>query len=90
MQVVKPPHNHYVFSCLDDETYIKYADVYSGCKRWGVRGIYTFLGGTNLFGVVKEISKGTIVQLKRGLEGSCQNIKYYDKIYSSYLYFSHG
>ena len=62
MQVVKPPHNRYILSCLDEDTYTKYADVYSGCKRWGVRGIYTFLGGTSLFGVVKEVAKGTIVQ----------------------------
>ena len=62
MQVVKPPHNRYILSCLDEETYTKYADVYSGCKRWGVRGIYAFLVGTGLFGVIKEMTKGTIVQ----------------------------
>ena len=62
MQILKPPHNKYILSCLDDDTYIKYADVYSGCKRWGVRGIYVFLSGTGLYGVVKEVSKGTIVQ----------------------------
>ena len=62
MQIVKPPHNRYILSCLDEDTYTKYADVYSGCKRWGVRGIYTFLGGTGLFGVVKEVAKGTVVQ----------------------------
>jgi len=28
----------------------------------GVRGIYAFLGGTGLFGVAKEIAKGTVVQ----------------------------
>lgn len=62
MEVIKPPHNRYVLSCLDKDTYKKYADVYSSCKRWGVRGIYTFLGGTGLFGVIKEVAKGTIVQ----------------------------
>ncbi len=66
MQVVKPPYNRYILSCLDEDTYTKYADVYSGCKRWGVRGIYTFLGGTGLFGVVKEVSKGTILQYGKG------------------------
>ena len=62
MQISKPPHTKYALYCLDDEIYIKYANVYSGCKRWGVRGIYTFLGGTGLWGVVKEISQGTVVQ----------------------------
>jgi hypothetical protein len=62
MQITKPPHNRYALNCLDNETYVKYADVYSGCKRWGVRGIYAFLGTTNLWGVAKEIAQGTVVQ----------------------------
>jgi len=62
MQIVKPPHNRYALFCLDEESYTKYATVYSSCKRWGVRGIYTFLGGTGLFGVVKELAEGTVVQ----------------------------
>ena len=62
MQVTKPLHNRYVLHCLDNATYAKYANVYSGCKRWGVRGIYTFLGGTGLWGVAKEIGQGTVVQ----------------------------
>ena len=62
MQISKPPHNRYALYCLNNETYVKYANAYSGCKRWGVRGIYTFLGGTGLFGVVKEITQGTVVQ----------------------------
>ena len=62
MQVVKPPHKRYILYCLDHTTYVKYAEVYSGCKRWGVRGIYAFLTGTGLYGVVKEALKGTIVQ----------------------------
>ena len=62
MQVVKPPHNRYILSCMDECTYIKYADAYSCCKRWGVRGIYAFLTGTELYGVAKEALQGTIVQ----------------------------
>ena len=62
MQISKPPHNRYALCSLDNQTYIKYADVYSCCKRWGVRGIYTFLGGTGLLGVAKEVVKGTVVQ----------------------------
>ena len=62
MQICKPPHNRYALCRLDNETYVKYTIAYSGCKRWGVRGIYAFLGGTGLFGVAKEVAKGTIVQ----------------------------
>ena len=62
MQISKPGHNKYALSCLDNATYVKYANVYSGCKRWGVRGIYTFLGGTGLWGVVKEVAQGNVVQ----------------------------
>jgi hypothetical protein len=62
MQISKPPHNHYILCNLDNETYVKYTIAYSGCKRWGVRGIYAFLGGIGLFGVAKEILKSTVVQ----------------------------
>ena len=27
MQITKPPHNRYVLSCLDNETYVKYSTV---------------------------------------------------------------
>ena len=63
MQITKPLHNRYVLSCLDNETYVKYSTVYAGCKRCGVRGIYTFLGGTGLWGVAKEVAQGTVGQL---------------------------
>lgn len=62
MQITKPPHNRYALSCLDNATYVKYAAVYSGCKCWGVRGIYIFLGGTGLWGVAKEVAQGSVVQ----------------------------
>lgn len=62
MQVTKPPHNRYILNCVDNNTYVRYAEVYSGCKRWGVRGIYVFLTGTGLLGIAKEVLKGTIVQ----------------------------
>lgn len=62
MQVSKPTHNRYALSGLDNVTYIKYANAYSACKRWGVRGVYTFLGGTGLFGIVKKVAQGTVVQ----------------------------
>jgi hypothetical protein len=62
MQICKPLQNRYALCRLDNETYVKYTTAYSGCKRWGVRGIYTFLGGTGLFGVAKEIAKGTVVR----------------------------
>jgi hypothetical protein len=62
MQITKPPHNRYALNCLDNATYVKYANLYSGCKRWGVRGIYTFLGGTGLWGVAKEVAQGRVVQ----------------------------
>ena len=54
MQICKPLHNRYALVFMSNETYVKYATVYSGCKRWGVRGVYSFLGGTELVGVAKD------------------------------------
>lgn len=62
MKITKPTHNRYALNCLDNATYVKYANVYSNCKRWGVRGIYTFLSGTALWGVAKEVAQGSVVQ----------------------------
>ena len=62
MQITKPIHKRYALNCLDNQTYVKYANAYSGCKRWGVRGIYTFLVGTGVWGVAKEVAHGTVVQ----------------------------
>ena len=62
MQSVKPLHNRYLLSFLDEQRYIKYATVYSASKRWGVRGIYTFLCGTGLWDIVKEVATGTVAQ----------------------------
>ena len=70
MLIVKPVHKKYVLHCLDNETYSKYARAYSECKRWGVRGIFSFLGVTGLWGVAKEVAQGTLVQYgKRRLAG---------------------
>ena len=65
MQIIKPPHKKYILYCLDNETSSKYAHAYSGCKRWGVRGIYMFLGGTGLWRVAKEVTQGTVVQYRK-------------------------
>lgn len=38
MQIItKPMHDKYILKGLDNSTYVKYANVYAGCKRWGVR-----------------------------------------------------
>ena len=60
--MVKPFHNRYLLFFLDEDQYIRYATVYSASKRWGVRGIYAFLCGTGLWGIVKEVVKGTVVE----------------------------
>lgn len=62
MQLVKPPYHYYVLNGLGEDSYTKYANVYANAKRWGVKGIYAFLGGTGLVGVLKELAQGTVVQ----------------------------
>ena len=62
MEICKPPHNRYALCGLDNETYVKYAIAYSGCKRWGMRGICAFVSGTGLFGIAKDIVKGISIQ----------------------------
>ena len=65
MNVLKPPYQHYVFNGLDQHSYNKYATLYSNSKRWGVKGIYAFLGGTGVVDVVsvfKGVAQNTVVE----------------------------
>ena len=78
MQVVKPNHNKFILRNLDEGQYSRYAKRYSRCKRYGMRGIYCFLTGTGLIEVVKETSKGTVVQYgKRRLAGVVVSLSAY-------------
>ena len=70
MQIIKPNHKKFILRNLDDGQYSRYAKSYSRSKRYGMRGIYCFLTGTELYEVVKETLKGTVVQYgKRRLAG---------------------
>lgn len=60
MQVVKPPHDRFVFKGLDDSTYSKYCTRYSQCKRYGYRGIVAWATGAGVKNLVIEIGKGTV------------------------------
>lgn len=62
MELSKPVHNKYLLHAMDEKSYQKYLCLYSNCKRWGVRGIYSFLLGTELYDVVKEAVGGILVQ----------------------------
>lgn len=62
MLLVKPNHNRYALHGLPNSTYVKYAQAYSSCKCYGVRGIYAFLSGSGLWGVAKEVAQGNLVQ----------------------------
>ena len=62
MLIAKPNHKKFVFCKLDNSTYIKTAKAYSKCKRYGFRGIVAFCTGTGTFSVLKEITKGIVVQ----------------------------
>lgn len=62
MQFAKPPYKRYLLHDFNSERYCQYADKYSKYKKYGVRGVYLFLIGTGLYGVVLEFGKGKIVQ----------------------------
>lgn len=58
LNIRKPTHKRYILHGLSNSTYVKYATVYSRCKRQGNRGIMSFLTGINLLGVVR----GNLIQ----------------------------
>lgn len=62
LNIRKPTHKRYILHGLSNSTYVKYATVYSRCKNQGNRGIMSFLTGTNLLGVVREVVRGNLIQ----------------------------
>lgn len=62
MLITKPKNNRYVLHNVDNATYVKSAIGYSNAKKYGLRGIYSYLTGIGLWGVAKEALKGTFIQ----------------------------
>lgn len=62
MLITKPIHKYYAFQSLTNSTYVEMAETYSSCKRYGFRAVVLFCTGTNTIGILKEISKGVVVQ----------------------------
>jgi len=58
----RPAHKKYAFAPLSNATYYDYANRYSACKRYGFRGVVAFTTGTGVYGIVKEVVKGTLIQ----------------------------
>lgn len=56
----RPPHGRYLFSNLDDSTYVKYVKKYSSVKRHGYRAIVAWATGLGIKDVVIEACKGTV------------------------------
>lgn len=65
MQLAKPSHNRYVLQNVSESVYTKYAASYSAAKRYGIRGIYAWTTGIGLFGVAREVAKGTVIQYSK-------------------------
>ena len=60
--IVKPKHCRYALHKVNNETYVKYAIGYSNAKKYGIRGIYSYLTGIGLWGVAREVIRGNVVQ----------------------------
>lgn len=74
MILLPPGHKRYAFHYCSDEKYTEYADGYSRCKRYGIRGVYTWASGAGVLGVVKDALKGTVINYgKRKLAGHAIN-----------------
>jgi hypothetical protein len=62
MLVSKPSGGGYVFSHLDNKTYIKYAENYSKAKRVGLAFVYGWATSVGVYDVVLDLMKGVVVQ----------------------------
>ena len=57
----KPSHNRYAFRNLNSTDYATYAKQYSRAKAGGIRCIYTWATGAGVIGIVKDVSKGIVI-----------------------------
>lgn len=70
----KPGHNRYVFKNLNETQYSTYARQYSRAKAGGIRCIYTWASGVGVLGIIKDVSKGVIINYgKRKFAAVCIN-----------------
>ena len=61
MLIVKPTHNKYALSYLNQTDYSDIANKYSTAKRYGLRGVMMFASGAGVLGIVKDVAKGTVI-----------------------------
>jgi hypothetical protein len=61
MLIVKPTCNKYALSNLNATDYSQMARKYSSAKKYGLRGVFTFASFAGVFGVVRDIAKGVVI-----------------------------
>lgn len=71
----KPGHDFkYAFKGLNETQYVTYAKQYSRAKAGGIRCVYSWASGAGVLGVVKDISKGVVIDYgKRKFAAVCIN-----------------
>ena len=68
----KPGYGRYAFKSLNSTQYVTYAKQYSRAKVGGIRCIYTWASGKSVLSLVKDISKGIIIDYgKRKFAAVC-------------------
>lgn len=68
----KPLHSRYAFRNLTPKNYTAFAQQYSKAKKGGIGCVYVWASGAGVFGIIKDVSKGLIVDYgKRKLAMVC-------------------
>lgn len=70
----KPSHGRFAFRHLNSTQYKTYAQQYSRAKAGGIRCVYSWASGTGVVSVVRDLSKGIVIDYgKRKLAAVCIN-----------------
>lgn len=65
MIIVEPSHKKFVFFGLNQTDYAQQTQGYAKYKRYGLRGIYSFASGAGVLGIVKDVTKESVINYSK-------------------------
>ena len=60
ISISKPSHNKYLLATCDEIAYSKIVCKYQKAKKYGIRAVFGYLSGAEIYQIVGEIGKGAL------------------------------
>lgn len=60
IMICKPSHNRYLLATCEEDQYGKLVCRYQKAKKYGIRAVFSYLSGAEIYQIVGEIGKGAL------------------------------